>query len=336
MAHPCRGSRASVVRISRSSVPCGRSVWGIGIIRDPLYFDKRLARLMSKCKTSATGFEDSELHRIVPDGWPRDSPFEIALATRSDRNHEWVREMMGPRRSKEQTHSIFQQPWGYHDSRLLVEKYIAWVAIARIPVSFANILVAVPRVVVAGIRCPFAPEFDPVDVEVVRVLIAVSRIIPTRVIHRALPPVARRPVRMREMCWLGRERRMSRRDAGSQIAASVGGRGRRSISPKPAWSAEPATAPPSARRRAAADREELLEIYTVACRKPASTTVRLGIGPSLSDGKRRLDTARYSLYLGFQRGSRPAKPDASASKPNRTWIVRSEPLKTKWLLDQTS
>ena len=118
MAHPCRGSRASVVRISRSSVPCGRSVWGIGIIRDPLYFDKRLARLMSKCKTSATGFEDSELHRIVPDGWPRDSPFEIALATRSDRNHEWVREMMGPRRSKEQTHSILQQPWGYQHSRL--------------------------------------------------------------------------------------------------------------------------------------------------------------------------------------------------------------------------
>src|SRR2546430_8976953 len=118
IAHPCRGSRASVVRISRSSVPCGRSVWGIGIIRDPLYFDKRLARLMSKCKTSATGFEDSELHRIVPDGWPRDSPFEIALATRSDRNHEWVREMMGPRRSKEQTHSILQQPWGYQHSRL--------------------------------------------------------------------------------------------------------------------------------------------------------------------------------------------------------------------------
>ena len=81
MAHPCRGSRASVSRISRSSVPCGRSVWGIGIIRDPLYFDKRLARLMSKCKTSATGFEDSESHRIVLDGWPRDSPFEIAPGT---------------------------------------------------------------------------------------------------------------------------------------------------------------------------------------------------------------------------------------------------------------
>ena len=117
MAHPCRGSRASVLRMRRSNVPCGRPVWGIGII-GPLYFDKRLARLMSKCKTSATGFEDSELHRIVPDGWPRDSPFEIALATRSDRNHEWVREMMRPRRSKEQTHSILQQPWGYHHSRL--------------------------------------------------------------------------------------------------------------------------------------------------------------------------------------------------------------------------
>src|SRR5437868_15422079 len=83
IAHPCRGSRASVLRMRWSSVPCGRSVLGIGTIRDPLYFDKRLARLMSKCKTSATGFEDSESHRIVLDGWPRDSPFEIALATRS-------------------------------------------------------------------------------------------------------------------------------------------------------------------------------------------------------------------------------------------------------------
>ena len=176
MAHPCRGSRASVVRISRSSVPCGRPVWGIGSI-GPLVLRQEASASRVEVQHERDRIRRQRITRIVPDGWPRDSPFEIALATRSDRNHEWVREMMGPRRSKEQTHSIFQQPWGYHDSRLLVEKYIAWVAIARIPVSFANILVAVPRVVVAGIRCPLAPEFDPVDVEVVRVLIAVSRII---------------------------------------------------------------------------------------------------------------------------------------------------------------
>ena len=82
MAHPCRGSRASVVRISRSSVPCGRSVWGIGIIRDPLYFDKRLARLMSKCKTSATGFEDSESHGLCRTG---------GLETHPSRLH-WLRD----------------------------------------------------------------------------------------------------------------------------------------------------------------------------------------------------------------------------------------------------
>src|SRR5437588_6461753 len=33
MAHPCRGSRASVLRMRRSNVPCGRPVWGIGMIR---------------------------------------------------------------------------------------------------------------------------------------------------------------------------------------------------------------------------------------------------------------------------------------------------------------
>jgi hypothetical protein len=68
-----------------------------------------------------------------------------------------------------------------------VEKHISRVAIARIPVSLANVLVAVPRVIIARIRCPCAPEFDPMNVEVARVLITVSRIIPTRVRHRALP-----------------------------------------------------------------------------------------------------------------------------------------------------
>jgi hypothetical protein len=72
-----------------------------------------------------------------------------------------------------------------------VEKHIAWVAVARISGSFANVLVAVPRFIIARIRYPCAPEFDPVDVEVARVLITVSRIIPTRVRHRALPPVTR-------------------------------------------------------------------------------------------------------------------------------------------------
>ena len=66
----------------RSSVPCGRSVWGIGIIRDPLYFDKRLARLMSKCKPSATGFEDSESHGLCRTG---------GLETHPSRLH-WLRD----------------------------------------------------------------------------------------------------------------------------------------------------------------------------------------------------------------------------------------------------
>jgi hypothetical protein len=69
-----------------------------------------------------------------------------------------------------------------------VEKHIARVAVTQIPVSFANILVAVPRVVVAGIRCALAAEFDPMDLEVTRVLIAIAQIIPTRIRHRALPP----------------------------------------------------------------------------------------------------------------------------------------------------
>src|SRR2546425_8756989 len=50
-----------------------------------------------------------------------------------------------------------------------LEKDIAWVAVARIPVSFANVLVAVPRVVVTKIKTPFAPEFDPVDVQNARI-----------------------------------------------------------------------------------------------------------------------------------------------------------------------
>jgi hypothetical protein len=72
-----------------------------------------------------------------------------------------------------------------------VEKHVARVAVARVPVSFANVLVAIPRFVIAGIGLPCASEFDPVDLKVTRVLITVSRIIPTRVIHRALLPVAR-------------------------------------------------------------------------------------------------------------------------------------------------
>ena len=45
MAHPCRGSRASVLRIRRSSVPCGRPACAIGVIGTtsyPLYFDKEV------------------------------------------------------------------------------------------------------------------------------------------------------------------------------------------------------------------------------------------------------------------------------------------------------
>ena len=117
IAHPCRGSRASVVRISRSSVPCGRPVWGIGSI-GPLVLRQEASASRVEVQHERDRIRRQRITRIVPDGWPRDSPFEIALATRSDRNHEWVREMMGPRRSKEQTHSILQQPWGYHHSRL--------------------------------------------------------------------------------------------------------------------------------------------------------------------------------------------------------------------------
>src|SRR5258708_2460904 len=46
-----------------------------------------------------------------------------------------------------------------------VKKHVARVAVARIPISFANVLVAVPRGVVTGIRDPLAPEFDPIDVD---------------------------------------------------------------------------------------------------------------------------------------------------------------------------
>src|SRR5262249_20568445 len=67
MAHPCRGSRASVLRMSRSSVPCGRPACGMGVIRDPLYFDKRLARPLSKCKTSEPSSKKNESHGIVLD-----------------------------------------------------------------------------------------------------------------------------------------------------------------------------------------------------------------------------------------------------------------------------
>lgn len=74
-----------------------------------------------------------------------------------------------------------------------VKKHVSWVAISWIPVPFANVLVAVPRVVIARVSCPSAPEFDPMDLEVTRVFITVSRIIPARVRHRGLPPVARVP-----------------------------------------------------------------------------------------------------------------------------------------------
>lgn len=103
-----------------------------------------------------------------------------------------------------------------------VKKHIAWVAIARISVSFTNLLVAVPRVVVAGIRYPLASEFDPVDVDVTRVLISVARIIPTRVIHRASPRSHETGTHAGQTCSLGRdgrERRVCRDvtlDLGSQ------------------------------------------------------------------------------------------------------------------------
>jgi hypothetical protein len=65
-----------------------------------------------------------------------------------------------------------------------VEKHIPRVAVARIPVSLANVVVAIPRVVIARIGSPRAPEFDPMDLEVTRVLITISRIRPT--VHKHL------------------------------------------------------------------------------------------------------------------------------------------------------
>jgi hypothetical protein len=99
-----------------------------------------------------------------------------------------------------------------------VEKHVARVAIARVSISFANVLVAVPRVVIARISLRCAAEFDPVDLKVARVLITVSRIIPTRVRHRPSSRSHETGANAGKKYWLGRdgrERRMSRRNAGS-------------------------------------------------------------------------------------------------------------------------
>src|SRR4029453_5398068 len=63
MAHPCRGSKASVLRMRRSSVPCGRPVCGIGVIGPFLLRQEGSASLV-EVQDERNGFEEE---RITPD-----------------------------------------------------------------------------------------------------------------------------------------------------------------------------------------------------------------------------------------------------------------------------
>jgi hypothetical protein len=88
MAHPCRGSRASVLRIRRSGVPLRKtSVRNSRHCTPPLLcFDKRLPRLMSKHKTSRRGFKDGGIKRIAA-GQPERGSTAPRASGRSDSTH---------------------------------------------------------------------------------------------------------------------------------------------------------------------------------------------------------------------------------------------------------
>src|SRR5205807_5609571 len=59
MAHPCRGSRASVLRMRRSSVPCGRPVCGIGVIGEPLVLRQEASPSHVEVQDKGNGFADN-------------------------------------------------------------------------------------------------------------------------------------------------------------------------------------------------------------------------------------------------------------------------------------
>src|SRR4029453_15890827 len=63
MAHPCRGSKASVLRMRRSSVPCGRPVCGIGVI-GPLVLRQEGSASLVEVQDERNGFEEEP---ITPD-----------------------------------------------------------------------------------------------------------------------------------------------------------------------------------------------------------------------------------------------------------------------------